>query len=70
MKNFLDSVAEISFDYTDDNGVTFVDAYAINPDEEGKTLGYIIGNEFYPKYNDVLTHQETMSRIKEYISEK
>jgi hypothetical protein len=66
MKTNFDRFEEISFDYVDDNNVTFVDGYTTRQD--GKTLGYIVQNRFYPTDPDVLTHSPTMNVINSYIT--
>jgi hypothetical protein len=39
---------EISTDYVDENGVTYMDGYASNdPNEEGRTIAYMINGSAY-----------------------
>lgn len=63
------NIEEISFDYTDDNGVPHVDAF-YTLSEEGKVLGYIIKGEFYPCNPNYLINDYIMSVIKEYLNEQ
>jgi hypothetical protein len=57
---------EISTDYTDENGVTFLDGYKPNQDE-GKVLGYFINGEVYwtnPDYQFDSLVIETVKELK------
>jgi hypothetical protein len=40
------SFVEFYNDFTDDNGVTFIDAY--KPDGDGQTIAYIVEGRVYP----------------------
>lgn len=59
---------EISFDFTDENGVTYVDGYSLG--KWGRLLGYIINYEFYHAGADVLDDKEIMSIIDEEIENR
>lgn len=48
MKTKLNNISELSFEYVDENNVRHVDAYSMDENEEGTTIGYLINNEFYP----------------------
>lgn len=61
--------SEISFDHTDENGVTFVDGYFTDEEKEGKVIGYIFNGEFYPTNNDHCLDNFIMESVKEFIQE-
>jgi hypothetical protein len=60
---------EISFDYTDENGATHIDAQHLNSDE-GETIGWIFGTEVYWKDNDRRLDEPLMNIVKEFIAER
>lgn len=70
MENYnRQNIEELSFNHRDENGVVFVDAYFLNADE-GKSLGYIIKGEFYPKDQDYLTDAFIMDAMKNFIADQ
>lgn len=68
MKAHEKEFEEISFGYTDEHGVIFVDGYSMTP-EEDECLGYIFGQEFYPKDNDIYTNKQVMEAVNEHLVE-
>jgi hypothetical protein len=70
MKSIFD---EISTDYTDENGVTFLDGYKPNQDE-GEVIGYFINGEVYwrnPDFQFDSLVMETVNELKaNYLIEK
>ena len=59
---------EISTDYTDENGVTFLDGYRPNKDE-GEVIGYFINGEIYWKNNDYQFDSLVIETVKELKAE-
>jgi hypothetical protein len=59
---------EILFDYTDDNGVTHIDAFV--SDGEGETIGWIFNGEPYFKDNDMRADKEIMQLVNEFLGEE
>ena len=51
MKNFI----EINTDFTDENGVTYIDGYTADS-ETGCVIGYIINNTIYYTNSDYSQH--------------
>jgi hypothetical protein len=73
MKNTSNFV-EVSTDYTDENGVTHIDAYTIymksHQDEDaGRTIGFIIKGEVYWKDDEASTNEFVKSSIQDAIKE-
>jgi len=63
---------EIITDYTDENGVTFLDGYKPNQDE-GQVVGYFINGEVYYtnpdfQFDDLV--KETVKELKSEYNEK
>jgi hypothetical protein len=60
-------IVEVNTDYTDENGVTFIDGYTADEEEPGEVLGYFINGEFYPtkpEYRSLLIVQEAIKDLK------
>ncbi len=62
--------SEIKSDYTDDNGVTSIDAF-LTPDdnEDGKSIALIVNGEVYYKNYDAVTDEYAQRVIKEACKE-
>ena len=62
---------EILFDYTDDNDVTFIDAFHSEDDEDsGETIGWIFNGHPYFKNNDHMADKEIMRLVNEFLEEE
>lgn len=61
------NIEEVSTEYTDDNGVTFVDVYCTGT-EEGCVAAYIINREVYWKNDDLRDNATVLSVINDFLS--
>jgi len=64
----MSKYSEVRNDYTDDNGVTHIDAWLTSDDnEEGKTIAFIMNGQVYYKDDDAITDDIAQEFIKEII---